>query len=208
MTNRPRPRRMSRDARREQLVAVALPIAAERGFAELSLEDVAARADVTRNLLYHYFPRGRQDLAAATVREAGHELIADWVIDDALPLTERLAANFARVVDHALTPTDAWRVHRRARAADFPELSEIAAEYEEKVIASISLNHLGAPDPPPAARLALTGYLAFAEATLDQARTTNVPRGQVIQIVRDALVATLSATVEAATQQPSNPLEA
>jgi AcrR family transcriptional regulator len=199
---------MSRDARREQLVAIALPIAAERGFADLSLEDVAARADVTRNLLYHYFPRGRQDLAAATVCEAGRELSADWVIDDALPLTERLAANFARVVDHALTPTDVWRVHRRARAADLPELSEIAAEYEEKVIASISLNHLGTADPPPAARLALTGYLAFAEATLDQARTTNVPRGQVIQIVRDALVATLSATVEAATQQPSNPLEA
>jgi hypothetical protein len=112
------------------------------------------------------------------------------------------------VIDHALTPTDAWRVHRRARAADLPELSEIAAEYEEKVIASISRNHLGTADPPPAARLALTGYLAFAEATLDQARTTNVPRGQVIQIVRDALVATLSATVEAATHQPSNPLEA
>ena len=97
---------MSRDARREQLVAIALPIAAERGFADLSLEDVAARADVTRNLLYHYFPRGRQDLAAATVCEAGRELSADWVIDDALSLTERQAANFARVVDHALTPTD------------------------------------------------------------------------------------------------------
>jgi hypothetical protein len=27
---------MSRDARREQLVAIALPIAAERGFADLS----------------------------------------------------------------------------------------------------------------------------------------------------------------------------
>jgi AcrR family transcriptional regulator len=199
---------MSRKARREQLVAVALPIAAERGFAGLSLEDVAARADVTRNLLYHYFPRGRQDLAAATVREAGRELSADWVIDDAVPLTERLAANFARVVDHALTPTDVWRVHRRARAADQPELSEIAAEYEEKVIASISLNHLGAPNPPPATRLALTGYLAFAEATLDQARATDVQRAQVIQIVRDALVATLSATVEATTHQPSNPLEA
>jgi AcrR family transcriptional regulator len=208
MTSTPRPRRMPRNARREQLVAVALPVAAERGFAKLSLEDVAARADVTRNLLYHYFPRGRQDLAAATVREAGRELSADWVVDDALPLTERLAANFARVVDHALTPTDAWRVHRRARAADLPELSEIAAEYEEKVIASISLNHLGAPDPPPAARLALTGYLAFAEEALDQARTANVPRVQVIQIVRDALVATLSATVEVTTHQPSNPLEA
>jgi AcrR family transcriptional regulator len=207
MTNTPRPRRMSRDARREQLVAVALPIAAERGFAELSLEDVAERADVTRNLLYHYFPRGRQDLAAAAVREAGRELSADWVIDDALPLSERLAANFARVVDHALTPTDVWRVHRRARAADLPELSEIAAEYEETVIASISLNHFGAPDPPPATRLAVTGYLAFAEETLDQARTTSVPRVQVIQIVRDALVATLSATVEVTTHQPSNPVE-
>ena len=207
MTSPRSPRRLSRDARRKQLVAIAMPIAAERGFADLSLEEVAAHAGVTRNLLYHYFPRGRHDLAAATVHEAGRELSTDWVIDDALPLTERLAKNFERVVDHALTPTDAWRVHRRARAADLPELSEIAADYEEKVIASIALNHLGTADPLPTARLALTGYLAFAEATLDHARTTSVPRGQVIQIVRDGLVATLTAAVEAA-RQPSNPLEA
>jgi AcrR family transcriptional regulator len=207
MTSPRTPRRLSRDARREQLVAIAMPLAAERGLAALSLEEVATRADVSRNLLYHYFPRGRHDLAAATVLEAGRELSADWVTDDALPLTERLTANFARVVDHALTPTDAWRVHRRARAADVPELNEITADYEEEVIASIALNHLGTGDPLPAVRLALTGYLAFAEATLDQARTTNVPRAQVIQIVRDPLVATLSAAVEAA-HQPSNPLEA
>jgi AcrR family transcriptional regulator len=207
MTSPSTPRRLSRDARRKQLVAIAMPIVAERGLADLSLEEVATHADVTRNLLYHYFPRGRDDLAAATVHEAGRELSADWVIDDALPLTKRLSANFARVVDHALTPTDAWRVHRRARAADLSELNDITADYEEKVIASIALNHLGTADPLPTVRLALTGYLAFAEATLDQARTTNVPRAQVIQIVRDGLVATLDAALEAA-HQPSNPLEA
>jgi len=207
MTSPRQPRRLSRDARRQQLVTIAMPIAAERGFADLSLEEVAASADVTRNLLYHYFPRGRHDLVAATVHEAGRELSADWVIGDPIPLAERLAANFARVVDHALTPTNAWRVHRRARAADLPDLNEITANYEEKVITSIALNHLGTADPLPAVRLALTGYLAFAEATLDQARRTDVPHEQVIRIVRDALVATLAAAVEAA-HQPSNPLEA
>ena len=49
-------------------------VVADQGLAEFSLEDVAARADVTRNLLYHYFPRGRADIALAAVKQAGREL--------------------------------------------------------------------------------------------------------------------------------------
>jgi AcrR family transcriptional regulator len=191
------PRRLSRDARREQLVAAAMPVLAEQGFAEFSLEDVATRADVTRNLLYHYFPRSRPDVALAVVRLAGRELTADWVIDDNLPLPERSASNFARMLTHAIGPSDAWRIHRKARAADEPDLNEIVAGYLETVISSISLNHLGTPDPPPLVHLALTGYLAFAETTADAARTTNAPREQVMQILTDTLIATIQAARKA-----------
>jgi len=45
-------------------------VVADQGFTEFSLEEVAAHADVTRNLLYHYFPRGRPDVAVAVVELA------------------------------------------------------------------------------------------------------------------------------------------
>jgi AcrR family transcriptional regulator len=187
------PRRLSKDARREQLVEAAMPVLAEQGFAEFSLDDVATRADVTRNLLYHYFPRGRPDVVLAVVRLAGRELTADWVIDNTLPLPERLSANFARMLAHAMGPSDAWRIHRKARAADQPDLNEIVADYLEAVISSISLNHLGTSEPPPLVHLALTGYLAFGETMADAARTANAPPVRVMQILTDTLIATIHA---------------
>jgi AcrR family transcriptional regulator len=175
-----------------------MPVVAAQGFADFSLEDVAAPADVTRNLLYHYFPRGRPDIVVAVVEQAGRELTADWVTDDALPLEQRLAENFARMADHALGPSDAWRIHRRARAADQSELDAIVAVYVETIIASISLNHLGTPDPPPLVHLALSGYVALAETIADEARATHAPREQVMKLLSSTLVATIGAARAAA----------
>ena len=187
------PRRLSNDARREQLVALAMPVLAEQGLADFSLEDIAGPADVTRNLLYHYFPRGRADIALAAVKQAGRELTDGWVTNTTLPLADRVAANLAHVMPHALGPSDAWRIHRRARAADQPELNEVVAGYLETIISSISLNHLGTPDPPPLVHIALTAYLAFAETIADEARTKNTPPAAVTQILTDTLLAAIQA---------------
>ena len=183
---------MSRVARRDQLVAAAMPVLAEQGLTDFALEQVADRAGVTRNLLYHYFPRGRSDVAVAVVERAGRELTGDWVFEE-LPLPELMAANFARMSGHAMAPSDAWRVYRRARAVADPELDEIVARYAERVISSIALNHLGTPDPPPLVHLGLTGYLAFAETVLDEARTRPDREDEVLQLLADTLVATVRA---------------
>jgi AcrR family transcriptional regulator len=186
-------RRLSREQRREQLLAAATPILARQGFADYSFDEIAARAGVTRNLLYHYFPRGRPDLTLAVVERAGRQLTEGWVVDGALPLSERLASNFARITEHALGPTHAWQIHRRARAAGEPELREVVARFVAVVIASVSENHLGTPDPPPLVHLALIGFVAFAEAVLDEARVTSAPREQVMRVLADTLVATITA---------------
>jgi AcrR family transcriptional regulator len=88
-----------------------------RSYAGLSLDDVAERAGVTRNLLYHYFPRGRLDVFLAALERAGDELIGDLVFDPDRPLAEKLTANTLRSIEHAAQPSDAWRVARHARAA-------------------------------------------------------------------------------------------
>ena len=169
-----------------------MPVVAEQGLTEFALEDVADRAGVTRNLLYHYFPRGRPDVVVAVVERAGHALTDAWVFDE-LPLPERMAANFARMSAHATEPSHAWRIYRRARAASIPELDEIVTRYAERVISSIAVNHLGTSDPPPLVHLALTGYLAFAETTLDEARIRHAPAAEVMQLLTDVLVATVQA---------------
>src|SRR5437763_6594156 len=143
------PRRLSRDARREQLIDVAMPIVAEQGLGAFSLDEVARGANVTRNLLYHYFPRGRPDILVAVGERSGHELSDGWVTDESIPLPERMAANFQRFLAHSEGPSDAWRIHRLGRASTEPELHTIIERFEDVVIAGVSQNNFGTPDPPP-----------------------------------------------------------
>ncbi|HEX4483074.1 MAG TPA: TetR/AcrR family transcriptional regulator [Solirubrobacteraceae bacterium] len=187
------PRRLSREARREQLVESAMPVVAEQGFTEFSLDEVAARADVTRNLLYHYFPRGRPDLALAIAERAGHEITDGWLTDETIPIEERVALNNTRIAAHALQPSDAWRINRLARSTTSPEIRAVVERFVGVVVANMSLNHLGTPDPPPLARLALSGYLAFVEAVLDDVRTGSFPPDRIVQMLNETLAAALEA---------------
>jgi AcrR family transcriptional regulator len=188
------PRRLPHGARRAQLVAAATPIAAVQGLSEFSLDEVALRADVTRNLLYHYFPRGRPDLTLAVVEEAGRVLTDGWVVDETIPLPERLALNVGRLIDHAMQPSDAWRLYRLARVTTDPEVRGVFDRFADTVLASISLNQLGTADPPPLARAALLGFFAFFEAALEEARAAALPRGQVLAMLNETLVSALRAS--------------
>src|SRR5882757_3640608 len=143
------PRRLPPAVRRDQLIDAALEIAARHGFENLAFEKVANRAGVTRNLVYHYFPGGRQELLEAAVHRAGEQLSRGWVTDPDVPLGERLAANLNRMMDHAAEPTDAWQLYRQGRGSVDPTLLQIAALYREQVIGNISLNQLGTSKPPP-----------------------------------------------------------
>jgi AcrR family transcriptional regulator len=71
MKETPRPARWRRrkEARPGEIVEAALACFAERGFAATRLDDIAARAGVTKGTLYLYF-QSKDDLFKAVVREA------------------------------------------------------------------------------------------------------------------------------------------
>ncbi len=65
---KPQPRWARRkDARPEEIIAAALDLFVERGFAATRLDDVAARAGVSKGTLYLYF-ENKEDLFKAVVR--------------------------------------------------------------------------------------------------------------------------------------------
>jgi AcrR family transcriptional regulator len=190
-------RRLPPEQRRAQLARAALAVAAEQGHAGLSLDDVAERAGVTRNLLYHYFPRGRLDVFLAALELAGDELTGDFVVDPQQPLGERLAANTERAIDHAERASDAWLVWRLARSAAEPEIHALRDRYRDEIVTGIALNHLGTPDPPPRARVALRAYLDFHQTALDEWRDSDLDRATLLALLERTLVATVAAAREA-----------
>lgn len=69
---------MGVDQRRQQLIAVALELFSHRSPDEVSVDEIAAAAGISRPLVYHYFP-GKQNLYEAALRRAADELAARFV---------------------------------------------------------------------------------------------------------------------------------
>jgi AcrR family transcriptional regulator len=61
--------RRRKDARPAEIVDAALEVFAERGFSAARLDDVAARAGISKGTLYLYFP-SKEELFKAVVRQA------------------------------------------------------------------------------------------------------------------------------------------
>lgn len=129
----PRWRRRKGD-RPQEIVAAALDVFAERGFAAARLDDVAARAGVSKGTLYLYFP-SKEDLFKAVIRaailpnlERAERMIAE-VPGPSFALLERLLAMVAELI--ATTRAAIIPKLVIAEAGNFPEL---AAFYHREVI--------------------------------------------------------------------------
>ena len=133
---RGRPRWQRRkEARPAEIVAAALDLFVERGFAATKLADVARRAGVTKGTVYLYFD-SKEALFKAVVREtivpviAQGEAFAESFTGSARDLVERLVREYWRLVGE--TRLAGIPKLMMAEAATFPELTRF---YYNEVVA-------------------------------------------------------------------------
>ena len=113
-------------ARPAEIVAAALEVFVERGFAATRLADVARRAGVTKGTVYLYFD-SKEALFKAVVREtivpviAQGEDLARSFTGSARDLVERLVREYWRLVGE--TPLAGIQKLMMAEAATFPDLT-------------------------------------------------------------------------------------
>jgi AcrR family transcriptional regulator len=91
--------RMSTDARREQLLDSGVALLKHRPQTEVSIEEIAEAAGVSKGLLYHYFPTKTEFIVAALER-GQQELAARLSPDDSLPAVKRLDASLDAFLDY------------------------------------------------------------------------------------------------------------
>src|SRR6266571_9050169 len=121
-------------ARPAEIVAAALHVFVERGFAATKLDDVARKAGVTKGTVYLYF-ESKEALFKAIVREtivpviAQGEALARSFTGSARALVERLVREYWRLVgETALAGIPKLMM---AEAATFPELTRF---YYDEVV--------------------------------------------------------------------------
>ncbi|GAA2071556.1 TetR/AcrR family transcriptional regulator [Streptomyces albiaxialis] len=189
-------RRLSVDERRSQLLATALGLFAHRPPEDVSLDDVAAAAGVSRPLVYRYFPGGKQQLYEAALRSAADELEQCFAEPHTGPLTTRLS----RALDRYLEFVDEHDAGFNAllRGGSVVETSRTNAIVDEvrRAAADQILVHLGARRPGPRLRMAVRTWISAVEAAsliwLDEDKQP--PLGELRDWLVDHFIALITVT--------------
>ncbi|MFF8608467.1 TetR/AcrR family transcriptional regulator [Streptomyces sp. NPDC015346] len=157
-------RRLSVEERRLQLLGAALTLFAHRAPDEVSLDDVAEAAGVSRPLVYRYFPGGKQQLYEAALRSSADALELCFAEPPLGPPTERLA----RVLDRYLAFVDGHDAGFSAllRGGSVAETSRTTAIVDEvrRAAAEQIFVHLGVDRPGPRLRMMVRTWIAAVEA--------------------------------------------
>ncbi|OGB83947.1 MAG: TetR family transcriptional regulator, partial [Burkholderiales bacterium RIFCSPLOWO2_12_FULL_67_210] len=127
-------RERRKEARPGELLDAALALFVEKGFAATRVEEVAARAGVSKGTLFLYFP-SKEDLFKAVVRETIAGRFTEW--NEELEAFDGSSAELVRYCMHTwwerigMTAASGITKLVMSEAGMFPE---IAAFYQQEVI--------------------------------------------------------------------------
>lgn len=180
------PRRRSRqrpDERRTQLIGIGLEMLTTRPLHQITIDEVAASAGISRSLLFHYFPTKR-DYYAEVVRAGSRRLLRatrgegdgpasiDALVDGFLGFIERRHEPYIALFRSAGTGDWVHEIFRATRAA-----------LTDQVLTALAIEQ-----PSELVRPAVGAWLAYAEElALDWAQHHTGSRERIHTLLTGAL---------------------
>ncbi|TJZ55463.1 TetR/AcrR family transcriptional regulator [Streptomyces piniterrae] len=158
-------RRMGVEERREQLIAVALDLFSHRSPEDVSIDEIAEAAGISRPLVYHYFP-GKQQLYEAALRRAAEELTTRFVEPHEGPLGARLLRVMERFFDFVDEHGPGFSALMRGGPAvgsagrTGAMIDDVRQAAYEQILA-----HLDVPRPAARLELVVRSWISLAETT-------------------------------------------
>lgn len=170
------------DERRAQLLALGLAMFSSKSYDEVSIDEIARAAGVSKGLLYHYFPTKR-DLYVAALAHAAGQLIEETALDRDAPPEERLRRGLETYLDFVARRGAAYVALMRGGIGSDPEVAAILEETRSAFAARI-LEDVPHEIDKPLVRIALRGWIGFVEATsLDWVASRSVPRDELVALL-------------------------
>ncbi|MEU9289423.1 TetR/AcrR family transcriptional regulator [Streptomyces sp. NPDC048275] len=188
-------RRMGVEERRQQLIGVALDLFSRRSPDEVSIDEIASAAGISRPLVYHYFP-GKLSLYEAALRRAADDLASRFVEPREGPLGSRLLRVMRRFFDFVDDHGPGFSALMRGGPAVGSSTTNALVDAVRQAAYIQILSHLKVEDPPARLELVIRSWISLVESTaliwLDGRR---IPRAELeVQLVHDfAALAAVSA---------------
>lgn len=179
--------RLSPDERRGQLIGLGLELLRERPLHELSVDELAASAGISKALVFHYFG-SKPELLQAIAAAAAEEFITVTEPDPTLPLEDQLEQSMAAFVRYVADNQEGYVMLVRGPASTDDAMRELFERTRTRVVERI-ISKLGAQDPEPIGfRLVVRGWVAFAEeVTTTWVADPSVGEDELLRLLRDSL---------------------
>jgi AcrR family transcriptional regulator len=189
-------RRMDVDERRQQLLERGAELFTSHPYDELSMNKIAAEVGISKALLYHYFP-SKQAFFEETLSVWAEELRQRTAPDPDLPPIEQLKGSLDAFLAMVEENAVAYR-NLMDSATGVTEIRDLVDQVRRQTAVRI-LQGLYHGDPPPKARIAVSGWLWFMDgACLNWIEHRDVERGE----LRDLLLGVLMGSLVAADALP------
>ncbi|GAA2687210.1 MULTISPECIES: TetR/AcrR family transcriptional regulator [Streptomyces] len=179
-------RRMGVEERRQQLIGVALDLFSRRSPDEVSIDEIASAAGISRPLVYHYFP-GKLSLYEAALQRASDDLADRFVEPRQGPLGARLLRVMGRYFDFVDEHGPGFSALMRGGPAVGSTTTNALVDSVRQAAYVQILSHLDVTEPPARLELVVRSWISLAESTallwLDGRR---IPRAELeTQLVHD-----------------------
>ncbi|MFC9786201.1 TetR/AcrR family transcriptional regulator [Rhodococcus sp. NPDC127528] len=191
--------RMSPEERRAQLIDLGARMLAERPLEQVSVEEIADQAGVSRGLLFHYFT-SKRDFHLAIVRHVSAEMLERTAPDLAREPLDILHAAIESYVDYVSENRNSYVSLLRGTASGDPEMREeferTRATMADRIVTQLPRIGIAAD---ARVSLAVRGWIAFVEeATISWLRDPQITRDELIDLIVTALPAVALGAASAA----------
>ena len=196
-----RPRiRLETDERRAQLLELAKTSFSDRSYDDVSIDDLARDAKISKGLLYHYFPTKR-DLYVAGLSEIADELVAaiTTVPADLAPI-ERVRKSLDAYLDYVNRHARAFVSLMRGGIGSDPQVATVIEGVRQRLFDQFLSGSPFASLLAGDARfeIAVRGWIGFVEhASLDWAANPRLSRDELRELLTQILFEIMRVTAPA-----------
>jgi AcrR family transcriptional regulator len=180
------------EERRRQLVALGHELFSSRTYDEVSIDELAKAAGISKGLLYHYFPTKR-DFYIATVRDAAQQLLDRTDTPRQMDLADRLTAGVDAWLQYVSEHGPAFISLLRSGIGADAEVARIVDDTREAFLMRL-LEEAPIEKPAPIVRIALRGWVGLVESAAIE--WLGSPSGVERSALRDFFVETLLKIVQ------------